>query len=160
MRPVDLFDMKILAALQTDSSLTSAELAERVGLSQAPCWRRVQRLKEEGYVAREVAILDKARLGFNLEIFAHVKLTANGRANLSAFTDSIAKRPEVLECYVLLGPIDCLLRIVVADMNEYQRFFFEHLSPLPGVQEVNSMVTLAIVKSTTELPLRGPAQAA
>lgn len=152
-RTLDQFDIKLLAAVQTDATRTTTELAEAVGLSQAPCWRRLQRLREEGYIQREVALASREKLGLTLEIFALVKLTANGRSNVAQFTDAITHHPEVLECHVLLGPVDCLLRIVVKDMTEYQEFFFKHLSPIPSVHEINSMVTLSVAKSTTILPL-------
>lgn len=152
-RVLDEFDYKLLAAIQTDSNMTTSQLADAVGLSQAPCWRRLQRLREEGFVRGEVALLDQKKLGLAVQVFAHVKLTVNGRANLNNFTETISRHPEVLECHVLLGPVDCLLRIVVRDMDEYQRFFFDHLSPIPSIQEVNSMITLSVAKSTTALPL-------
>lgn len=153
---LDAHDRKILAALQEDADLSSAELGERVGLSQAPCWRRVQRLKDEKVIRRQVALLDREALGLNLQVFAHVKLSAHGRANVRAFLDAVSRYPEVLECHVLLGQVDCLLRIVCPDMRSYEVFFFEHLSRLQGVTEVNSMVSLHEAKNTTSLPLIDP----
>jgi Lrp/AsnC family transcriptional regulator len=150
---LDRFDLRLLSAVQEDATRTTTELAQIVGLSQAPCWRRLQRLRTEGYILREVAIANPDKLGLALEVFAHVKLTANGRSNVTQFTDAISPHPEVLECHVLLGPVDCLLRIVVQNMKDYEEFFFKHLAPLPGVQEINSMVTLSVAKSTTALPL-------
>ena len=110
-------------------------------------------MKDAGYVRREVALLDRKKLGFNAQIFAHVKLSAHGRANLSEFSEAIRAFPQVLECYVLMGPVDFLLRIVTEDIEAYEKFFFEKLSHLPGVQEVNSIVALSEIKSTTALPL-------
>jgi len=130
LRSLDKFDLKLLAAIQDDAAQTTGQLAESVGLSQAPCWRRLQRLREEGFVLREVALVDRKKVGLNLEVFAQVKLTANGRSSVAQFTESISRHPEVLECHVLLGPVDCLVRIVVEDMEKYEEFFFKHLSPL------------------------------
>ncbi|WP_374414435.1 Lrp/AsnC family transcriptional regulator [Novosphingobium colocasiae] len=150
---LDAFDRKILAAVQQDSSRSTAEVAALVGLSQAPCWRRIQRLKEAGYIRGEVALLDRRKIGLNAQIFAQVKLTATGRSNLEEFTAAIREFPEVLECFVLLGTVDFMLKIVARDIEAYERFFFEKLSRVPGVQEVNSMVALSEIKATTELPI-------
>jgi Lrp/AsnC family transcriptional regulator len=150
---LNLTDRKILAALQEDTRRSTAEIAEAAGVSQSVCWRRIQALKDAGYVRREVALLDRKKLGFNAQIFAHVKLSAHGRANLSEFSEAIRAFPQVLECYVLMGPVDFLLRIVTEDIEAYEKFFFEKLSHLPGVQEVNSIVALSEIKSTTALPL-------
>lgn len=150
---LDVFDKKILSALQKDSSRSTADVAALVGLSQAPCWRRIQRLKDAGYIRGEVALLDRRKIGLNAQIFAQVKLTATGRSNLEEFTVAIREFPEVLDCFVLLGTVDFMLRIVARDIEAYERFFFEKLSRVPGVQEINSMVALSEIKSTTELPL-------
>jgi Lrp/AsnC family transcriptional regulator len=156
MQPeLDSVDLRILAVLQEDNSLSAAELADKVGLSQSPCWRRIQRLKEEGYIRREVAILDRRKLGLNAHVFARVKLSAHGRAHLAEFSKAVHSFPEVMECYVLMGEVDFLLRIVTKDVEAYERFFFERLSQLPGVQEINSTVALSEIKSSTALPLPG-----
>jgi len=146
-------DRKILAALQEDATRGTSELAELAGVSQSVCWRRLQFLKDEGYIRRQVALLDRKKLGLNAQIFAQVKLSAHGRANLSEFSEAIRAFPQVLECYVLMGPVDFLLRIVTEDIESYERFFFEELSRLASVQEVNSIVALSEIKSTTALPL-------
>lgn len=150
---LDGFDKAILGELQRDCSQSIAEIAAAIGLSQAPCWRRVQRLKENGYIMSEVALLDRRRLGLNAQIFAQVKLTATGRANLEAFTEAIRGFPEVLDCFVLMGNIDFILRIVARDIEAYERFFFDKLSLVPGVQEINSLVALSEIKMTTQLPI-------
>ena len=149
----DEIDKRILRAIQRDASRSTAEIAEEVGLSQAPCWRRIQRLKEDGYVRSQVALLNRRKIGLNAQIFAQVKLTATGRSNVDAFTEAIREFPEVLECFVLMGSVDFLLRIVARDIEDYESFFFEKLSRVPGVQEINSLVALSEIKSTTELPV-------
>lgn len=150
---LDAYDRRILALLQEDASLSSAQIAERVGLSQSPCWRRIQRLKEEGVIRGQVTLLDRKKIGLNTQIFAKVKLNAHGRTNFAEFTEAIREFPEVLECYVLMGAVDFLLRIVTPDIEAYERFFFEKLSMVPGIQEVNSIVALSEIKSTTSLPV-------
>jgi len=150
---LDEIDLKLLDALQVDASLSTAELAEKIGISQSPCWRRRERLKAEGYIVREVAVLDRKKLGFNAHVFARVKLSAHGRAHLSEFSEAVKKFPEVLECFVLMGEADFLLRIVARDVDAYERFFFERLSRLPGIQEVNSTIALSEIKAVSALPL-------
>jgi Lrp/AsnC family transcriptional regulator len=150
---LDRYERKILGAMQEDASLSTAEIAERVGLSQSPCWRRIQRMRDEGIIRAEVALVDRKKVGLNAQIFAQVKLNAHGRKHLEEFSEAIRGFPEVLECYVLMGPIDFLLRIVTADIDAYERFFFERLSRVPGIQEVNSVVALSEIKATTALPL-------
>ncbi|WP_422056627.1 Lrp/AsnC family transcriptional regulator [Sphingomonas sp.] len=151
--PLDSYDRRILRALQDDASLSTAAVAEIVGLSASPCWRRIDRLEREGYIKRRVALLDRRKIGLRAQVFALVKLNAHGRANLDEFAASIHELPEVLECYVLMGTVDFMLRVVAADIEAYERFFFEKLSRLPGVQEINSTVALSEIKSTTALPV-------
>ena len=139
--------------LQQDASLSTAAVAEAVGLSTSPCWRRIDRLEREGIIKRRVALVDRAKVGLKAQVFAQVKLNAHGRANLDEFSAAIRDVPEVLECHVLMGSVDFMLRIVAADIESYERLFFERLSQLPGVQEINSTVALSEIKHTTALPV-------
>jgi Lrp/AsnC family transcriptional regulator len=150
---LDSYEQKILHILQEDCSLSSAAIAEAVGLSPSPCWRRIDRLERDGFIKRRVAIVDRKKVGLNAQIFAQIKLNAHGRANLDEFSAAIREFPEVLECHVLMGTVDFMLRVVAADIEAYERFFFEKLSQLPGVQEINSTVALSEIKSTTTLPV-------
>ena len=150
---LDAYELRILRVLQEDASLSTAAIAEVVGLSPSPCWRRIDRLERDGFIKRRVAIIDRKRLGLNAQIFAQVKLNAHGRANLDEFSAAIRDFAEVLECHVLMGSVDFMLRVVAADIEAYERFFFEKLSQIPGVQEINSTVALSEIKSTTALPL-------
>jgi Lrp/AsnC family transcriptional regulator len=152
---LDSADRTILQTLQRDATTSTAALAEMLGMSQPPCWRRIQRLRTEGVIRAEVALLDRRTLGLNAHIFALVKLNAHGRANLTAFAETIRSFPEVLDCFVLMGAMDFMLRIVAPDIEAYESFFFDRLSQVPGVQEINSMVALSEIKSTTALPLLG-----
>lgn len=149
----DPFDRKILACLQENCARSTAEVAERVGLSSSPCWRRIDRMERDGVITRRVALVDRRKIGLNAHVFAQVKLNAHGRAHLDEFAEAIRTFPEVLECYVLMGPVDFLLRIVARDIEAYERFFFDKLSQLAGVQEINSTVALSEIKSTTALPV-------
>lgn len=140
---LDSFERKILAVLQVDGARSTAEVAELVGLSASPCWRRIDRLQRDGFITRRVALVDRKMVGLNAHVFAQVKLNAHGRANLDEFAETIRGFPEVLECYVLMGPVDFMLRVVAKDIDAYERFFFDKLSRLPGVQEINSTVALS-----------------
>jgi Lrp/AsnC family transcriptional regulator len=152
---LDEMDLRILDALQGDASLSTADLAERVGLSQSPCWRRLTKLKEGGgYIRDQVTRLDRRKLGFNTLVFAHVKLSAHGRVNLEEFAEAIRHFPEVVECHAIMGSFDFLLRIVTRDIEAYEQFVFGKLSRLPSVQEINSTTALSEIKSTTALPIR------
>jgi Lrp/AsnC family transcriptional regulator len=151
---LDEIDLRILDALQKDSSLSTSDLAEVVGLSQSPCWRRLSRLREAGYIRAQVALLDAEKLGINTMVFASVRLSAHGRANLTEFSSAIRRFPEVVECHAIMGSFDFLLRIVTRDVRAYEQFVFGRLSTLPTVQEINSTMTLSEIKSTTALPLR------
>lgn len=150
---IDDADRRMLRALQQDSSRSTADLASVVGLSQPACWRRLQRLRDLGYILRETAVLDREKLGFGAQVYALVKLSTVGRANLAGFAASIRALPEVVECHVLMGAADFLLKIVTKDINAYERFFFERLSAIEGVQDVTSSVALSVIKEPTGLPL-------
>ncbi|SEM92892.1 transcriptional regulator, AsnC family [Sphingomonas gellani] len=150
---LDRWERKILALLQEDASLSTAAVAEAVGLSASPCWRRIDRLEREGFIKRRVALVDRAKIGLKTQVFAQVKLNAHGRANLDEFAAAVREVPEVLECYVLMGAVDFMLKIVAADVESYERLFFDRLSKLPGVQEINSTVALSEIKHTTAVPL-------
>lgn len=150
---LDGLDRKILRLLQSDASLSAAAIGDKIGLSQSPCWRRIQRLKDSGLIKQQGMVFDRRKLGFDTMVFAHVKLTAHGRSKVSEFSQSIAGFPEVMECHLLLGQVDFLLRIVTPDLEAYERFFFERLSQLPDVQEVTSSIVLTESKYTTELPI-------
>jgi Lrp/AsnC family transcriptional regulator len=150
---LDENDRRVLRALQERCTRTTAELAELVGLSQPACWRRLQRLREEGYILKETAVLNREKLGFGTTVYALVKLSSVGRANLSGFGDAIRALPEVVECHVLLGAADFLLKIVTKDVHAYERFIFDSLSSLAGVQDITSSVALSEIKAPQGLPI-------
>jgi len=150
---LDRIDREILRLLQQDAELSAAAVGEKIGLSQSPCWRRIQRLRNEGLIQGQVMRFDRKKLGFDVMVFAQVKLTAHGRSKVPEFAERIRQFEEVQECHLVLGNIDFLLRIVVRDIEEYERFFFEKLSDLSEVQEVHSNIVLSEIKYTTELPI-------
>jgi Lrp/AsnC family transcriptional regulator len=151
---LDAIDIKILDLMQRDASLSTAELAERVGLSQSPCWRRIQRLREEGYIKAVVAIVDHQKLGFKMQIFAQVKMTTLTEDERANFYKAINNIPEILECWTVFGEMDAMLKILAPDVSWYQDFIFSVLLKLPGVVDVRSIVTLSATKSTTAVPLK------
>ena len=150
---LDKIDLKILRVLQEDASRSAAEVAEAVGLSQSPCWRRIQRLKEEGYITKVVAILNRDKLNLRAQFFVQVKVVQNDQANLADFAQAICNFPEVIECQVILGAFDFLLRVVTQDLHSFQEFYFQKLSRVPGIREVNSYAAVSEIKATTALPI-------
>ncbi len=155
---LDHIDRRILEILQSEPGVNATTIGERIGLSQSACWRRIQSLWEEGVIKEQTVRLDREKVGLNTMVFAHVKLTSHGRGNLTDFADAVRNFPEVLDCYVLLGNVDYLLRIVTEDIKAYEQFFFEKLSQLPGIQEVNSSIVLSEAKHTSVLPLADASQ--
>ena len=150
---LDRVDRRILALLQADASLTAADVAARVGLSQSPCWRRIARLEREGLIRRRVALLDRDRLGLGVVVFAQVKFARGARQSLAEFEEAVRGFTEVQECFMLMGEVDFLLKVVTRDVAAYERFLREKLSLIPAVLEVRSSMALSVVKEGTTLPL-------
>ena len=150
---IDRLDRRILDLLQREGALPVAEVAARTGLSTTTCWRRIQQLEQSGVIRGRVAVLDRAALGLDVTIFAHVKLSSQGRDAIAAFSEAIRDRPEVLDCYTTMGEWDFMLRVVTRDIKAYEAFYLDHLSKLPNVQSINSSVTVTVIKETTALPL-------
>ena len=152
-KPLDQIDRKILAELQADGRLSLAELAARVGLSVSPCLRRVRGLEESGVIARYVAVLDQRAVGLPVSVFISIKMESQREEALEQFAKAIANWPEVLECYLMTGPRDYLLRVVVADLEAYEWFLKSKLTRLSGVASIESSFALGQVKYTNVLPL-------
>ncbi len=146
-------DVKILKLLQEDAGLSTAEIAERAGLSQSPCWRRISRLEQAGIIKNRVAVLDHNKLGMEVVVFVNVNLSAHGRQNLEDFERGIKKFPEVLECYTITGEMDYLLKIVTRDIQHYETFLRNHLMTMPMIREMHSTIAVTEIKDTTALPL-------
>jgi Lrp/AsnC family transcriptional regulator len=153
MSALDTIDLRILELLQTDASLSTAELAERAGLSQSPCWRRIQRLRDEGYIRKQVCILDREKLGFNMYIFSFVKMTTLTESKRAEFMNAVNRIPEIVECYTIFGEMDVMLKVLAPDVNWYQEFIFSTILKLPGVVDIRSTVALLQTKFTTSIPL-------
>lgn len=151
---LDSIDIKILELMQRDASLSTADVAEQVGLSQSPCWRRIQRLREEGYIKAVVAIVDPHKVGLNVQIFAQVRMRALTEQERAAFLRAVKSTPEILECWTVFGEIDVLMRIAAPDVAWFQDFIFSVLMKLPGVINIHSIVTLGEFKGTTAIPLK------
>jgi len=150
---LDAIDRTILTLLQSDASLSTAEIASRSGASQSSVWRRIEKLEGLGIIKKKVALLDRHKLGLGMMVFAHVKLQAHGQRTLPLFEEAVKRFPEVVECYTVLGETDYLLRVVTRDAASYENFFRKHLSQVASVQFTNSSMAISEVKSTTELPL-------
>jgi Lrp/AsnC family transcriptional regulator len=150
---LDRTDRRILDVLQTEANLSAAEIGARIGVAPATCWRRITRLEQSGVIKQRVAILDRAAVGLDLMVFAHVKLSTQGRDAIAKFGQAVRRHPEVLECHVMMGDWDFLLRVVTKDVHTYEQFFLDHLSKLPFVQSITSSIALTEVKHTTQLPV-------
>lgn len=149
---LDEASLRILDALQQNAELNNAELAERVGLSASPCWRRVADLKQRGVLRGSVSLVDPLKLGLAVNVFVHVSLKQQDKKSLEIFTQAISQRPEVMECYLMSGEADFMLRVVIQDLIKYQTLLLECLTQIPCVASIRSSFALSQVKYTTALP--------
>ena len=150
---LDATDWKILVRLQEDARLSNVELARAVNLSPSPCLARVRRLEEAGLIGRYVTLLDPLALGLTVSVFIQVRLERQVEKALETFEAAIAERPEVMECYLMTGDSDYLIRVVVPDMGALERFILERLSPMAEVEKIRSGFALKQVRYKTALPL-------
>lgn len=150
---LDEVDARILDQLQRDARLTNVELAARVRLSPSPCLARVRRLERSGVIGRYVALLDPERVGLPVSVFIQVRLERQVERALEAFEEAMARHPEVMECYLMTGDSDYLLRVVVPDVAALERFIVDHLSRIAGVANIRSSFALKQVKYQTALPV-------
>ena len=150
---MDALDRRILDELQRDGSLSNVALAQRVGLSPSPCLARVKALEQSGVIRQYVALADAARLGLGLNVFISISLTTQSKEALARFEQRIADLDEVMECYLMTGDSDYLLRVVVPDIGALERFILERLSPMPEVEKIRSGFALKQVRYKTTLPL-------
>jgi Lrp/AsnC family transcriptional regulator, leucine-responsive regulatory protein len=148
---LDAIDRRILEALQRNARIPNTELADEVGLTPAPCLRRVKRLEELGFISAYTALLDQKRMGLGLTVFVMVTLDRQTKSTFDDFAAKMRSSPEVLECYLILGERDFLLKIVVADLEAYQRFYLEKLTRAPGVRNINSIIAVNEEKRSTVL---------
>jgi DNA-binding Lrp family transcriptional regulator len=158
-RQLDAIDRRILEHLQDNARISNVDLAARVGISASPCWRRVRELEESGVISNYVTLIDAASVGLMVSVFVNVSLEKQVERELDVFQNAIRGRPEVLECYLMTGEADFLLRVVVPDLMAYERFLMDHLTRVPGIASIKSSFALKQVKYRTALPLdRGGAE--
>ena len=153
MNEFSAIDLKILDAVQRDGSLTTQEIADRINISQSPCWRRINKLEEQGLIKSRVAILDREKLGIDVVVFATINLSTQGRDNLEEFEQQVETLPEVLECYTMAGTWDYMLKVIVKDIRHYELFVREKLTTLAHVGEIHSHIAVTEIKNSTVLPL-------
>lgn len=151
--PLDAVDLRILAELQQDGSLTNVELSRRVHLSPSPCLARVKALEAAGVIRQYVALVNAASLGLGLNVFINISLKAQSREALADFERRIAEHEEVMECYLMTGDSDYLIRVAVPDIAALERFILNQLTPIPGIEKIRSSFALKQVRYKTALPL-------
>lgn len=156
MLNLDAIDRRILAALQADGRMTAAALSETVGLSPSPCARRVRALERAGIITGYAAIVDQVAAGLPLSVFASIRLERQREEELDRFAAAVSGWPEVVDCYLMTGPRDYLMRIVVRDLPAYERFLKEKLTRLDGVASIESSFALGQLKHSNALPIPSP----
>lgn len=150
---LDRIDVRILDALQQNGRLSNQELAERVGLSASPCLRRVKRLEREGVIQRYTAVVDQSKVGIPVSVFVSVKLERQREDDMERFEQAIANYREVVECYLMTGSRDYLLRVVTGDLTAYERFLKDTITRIEGVASIESSFALNQVKFANALPI-------
>jgi DNA-binding Lrp family transcriptional regulator len=150
---LDAVDLRILAQLQQNGSLTNVELARRVHLSPSPCLARVKAMEAAGVIERYVALANAKALGLGLSVFINISLKSQSKEALAEFERRIAEHDEVMECYLMTGDSDYLIRVAVPDIAALERFILEQLTPIPGIEKIRSSFALKQVRYKTALPL-------
>ncbi|QIL69065.1 Lrp/AsnC family transcriptional regulator [Diaphorobacter sp. HDW4B] len=150
---LDTTDLRILAELQTDGSLSNVELARRVHLSPSPCLARVKALEAQGVIERYVALVNASTLGLGLNVFISISLKSQNKEALADFERRIAEHDEVMECYLMSGDADYLIRVALPDIAALERFIVEQLTPIAGIEKIRSSFALKQVRYKTALPL-------
>ena len=150
---LDTTDLRILAELQTNGALSNVELARRVHLSPSPCLARVKALEHNGVIDRYVALANAAALGLGLNVFISISLKEQSKAALAEFEQRIAEHDEVMECYLMTGDSDYLIRVALPDIAALERFILNQLTPIPGIEKIRSSFALKQVRYKTALPL-------
>ncbi|WP_321788494.1 Lrp/AsnC family transcriptional regulator [Burkholderia pyrrocinia] len=150
---LDAIDRRILRALQQNSNQTNAELAQQAGLSATPCLRRVHLLEEQGVIDAYVALLNPAAVDLRFTAFVRVTLERQDKTTVERFAREMKQAPEVLECHLMAGSYDYLLRVIARDLDDYQRFQMETLTQIEGVRNVETEIPLKRIKQTVRLPI-------
>lgn len=152
---LDDIDRRIIAALQTDGRMTTVQLADKVGLSPSPCARRVRMLEQAGVIKGYVAVIDQVEVGLPISVFVSIRLERQREHELDRFAAAVGRWPEVVDCYLMTGQRDYLMRVVVHDLPAYERFLKEKLTRLDGVASIESSFALGQLKRSNVLPI-GP----
>ncbi|HAD37507.1 MAG TPA: Lrp/AsnC family transcriptional regulator [Gammaproteobacteria bacterium] len=152
----DTTDRRILEVIQEEARISNTELADRVGLSPSPCWRRVRTLEATGVIERYVTLVNAKAVGLPITVFATVTLEKQVESALGSFEKAVTERPEVMECNLMTGEFDYLLRVVVPDLAAYERFLMDHLTRIKGIASIKSSFSLKQVSYKTALPLPDP----
>ena len=150
---LDTIDTRILELIQDDAALSVAEIADKVGLSSSPCWRRIKRMEEAGIITRRVTLLDTQKLGLDFEVVANVKLALPSKENLEAFETLVQDWPEVVECMTVTGAVDYIIHVLTTDMHAYDDFLRAKLLGSGLVSDVQSRIIIRVAKRTTAVPL-------
>lgn len=150
---IDAIDRRILSVLQHSGRISNAELSDQVNLSPSACHRRVQRLEQDGYIRGYVALLDPRKMGRPTTVFVEITLSGQTDDVLDAFEKAVAQVPDVLECHLMAGSADYLLKVVAGDTEDFARIHRRHLATLPGVAQMQSSFALRNVRQTTALPV-------
>lgn len=150
---LDHLDLRILDALQKDATLSTTDIASQVGLSQSPCWRRINLLEGAGVIKRRVALIAREKIGLDVLVFVQVKLSSHAWQSLPKFKQKIVSFPEVIQCFVTMGDFDFILLVATQTIEDYNHFVQQKLAQIPGVQSIDSRIVLEETKNTTELPL-------
>ena len=150
---LDSIDLRILAELQADGALSNVALAKKVHLSPSPCLARVKALEAAGVISRYVALANASALGLGLNVFINISLKTQNKEALAEFEQRIAEHDEVMECYLMTGDSDYLIRVAVADIGALEKFILEQLTPIAGIEKIRSSFTLKQVRYKTALPL-------
>ena len=151
--PLDKIDSRILEIIQEEARISNTDLADRVGLSASPCWRRVRALEAAGVIERYVTLVNAKSVGLPINVFATVTLEKQIEPALEAFEKAVTQRPEVMECNLMTGEFDYLLRVVVPDLGAYERFLMDHLTRIKGIASIKSSFSLKQVCYKTALPI-------
>lgn len=152
-KTLDEIDRRILTALQRDGRLTNQDLAAQIGISASPCWRRVRALESAGVIKAYAALVDPAALGLDVSVFTQVSLDRQGEKSLQVFEQAVGGWPEIMECYLMTGDADYLLRVVVPSLAAYEQFLMQKLTRIPGIASIKSSFALRTVKYRTDLPI-------
>ena len=155
MIELDKQDIKILELLQSDASRSTNEIAEKLNISQSPCWRRINRLQQAGLIAKTVSLVDREAIGMDLVAFTTINLSQAGRQNMENFEKAVSKLDEVMECYTMTGAWDYMLKVVVKDIRHYEKFVRNQLLvEVPNIGEIHSHMAVTEIKNVTQLPLK------